>query len=103
MDRDRWPELKRRLEPIFRQRPRDEWCALFEGTEVCYAPVLSLAEAPEHAHNQARGSFVEVDGVRQPAPLPRFSRTPGEIQGAPAPAGSGSAEALRDWGIEEAQ
>ncbi|HEY5665169.1 MAG TPA: CaiB/BaiF CoA-transferase family protein, partial [Gammaproteobacteria bacterium] len=103
MNRDRWPELKRRLETVFRQRARDEWCTHFEGTEVCYAPVLSLAEAPEHAHNQARGSFVEVDGVLQPAPLPRFSRTPGKIQSAPTAAGTGGAEALRDWGIEEAQ
>lgn len=100
---DKWPELKTRLEAIFRTRTRDEWCDVFEGTEVCFAPVLSLAEAPKHPHNTARGTFVEVDGVRQPAPLPHFSGTPGDIQGPPAPAGTGGDEALRDWGIEEAQ
>jgi alpha-methylacyl-CoA racemase len=100
---EKWPELKEKLKPVFRTRTRDEWCAHFEGTEVCYAPVLGLAEAPAHPHNKARGSFVDVDGVPQPRPLPRFSRTPGRIQGPPTPAGTGGEEALRDWGIEEAQ
>ena len=100
---DKWPELKARFEAIFKTRTRDEWCEVFEGTEVCFAPVLSLAEAPEHPHNVARGAFVEVDGVRQPRPLPRFSLTPGAIQSPPAAAGTGGDEALRDWGIEEAQ
>ncbi|MGD8341839.1 MAG: CaiB/BaiF CoA-transferase family protein [Gammaproteobacteria bacterium] len=100
---ENWPRLKAKLELVFKARTRDEWCAHFEGTEVCFAPVLSLTEAPEHPQNKARGSFVDVDGVRQPPPLPRFSHTPGAIQSPPAPAGTGGEEALRDWGIEEAQ
>jgi len=77
MDRSQWPALKERMAGIFRQKTRDEWCALMEGTDVCFAPVLTMDEAPLHPHNQARGTFVEVDGVVQPAPSPRFSRTPG--------------------------
>jgi len=70
-----------------------------EGTDVCFAPVLSLAEAPRHAHNRARGAFVDIDGVTQPAPAPRFSRTPGAIaRGAPE-RGEGGAQALADWGF----
>ena len=75
-DQSLWPELKVRLEVIFLTRTRDEWCALMEQTDICFAPVLSLAEAPRHPHNVARGTFVEVDGVIQPAPAPRFSATP---------------------------
>jgi alpha-methylacyl-CoA racemase len=73
-----WPMLKRRLAAIFLTRTRDEWCALFEDSDACVAPVLDWDEAPLHPHNRARGTFVEVDGVLQPAPAPRFSRTPGE-------------------------
>ena len=100
MNRANWPTLKRRLEAIFKTRTRDEWCALFEGSEVCFAPVLSLAEAPHHPHNVARDAFVTIDGVPQPAPLPRFSRTPARIRHGPKPAGTGGVEALRDWGID---
>jgi len=103
MNQALWPALTKKLEAIFSQRTRDEWCARFEGTEVCHAPVLSLAEAPHHPHNAARGNFVEIDGIVQPAPLPRFSRTKARIQRGPAPAGSGGDEALRDWGIDKAQ
>jgi alpha-methylacyl-CoA racemase len=101
MNRARWPELGQRLEAIFRTRTRDEWCARFAGTEICFAPVLSLAEAPRHPHNAARGTFVEIDGVVQPAPLPRFSATPAAVQHGSRPAGSGGTEALRDWGIDD--
>ena len=101
MNRERWPSLKARLRDIFKTRTRDDWCAHFEGTEVCYAPVLSLAEAPRHPHNRARGTFVEYDGVVQPAPLPRFSKTEARIQRGPVPAGTDGAAALRDWGIAE--
>lgn len=76
MDRDRWPGLKSRLEAVFRTRTRSEWCALLEDTDACFAPVLSLAEAPQHPHNVARGTFVEADGLLQPAPTPRFLGTP---------------------------
>jgi alpha-methylacyl-CoA racemase len=71
-----WPQLKARLAEIFRMRSRDEWCAIMEDTDICFAPVLSLAEAPQHPHNLARGTFVEVGGLLQPAPAPRFLGTP---------------------------
>ena len=81
-DESRWPELRERLAEVFRTRTRDEWTELLEGTDVCFAPVLSFAEAPEHPHNKARGSFVDIDGsIRQLRPAPRLSRTPG--RGAP--------------------
>ncbi len=75
-DEASWPGLKARLEAIFLTRTRDEWCGLMEDTDICFAPVLSLAEAPKHPHNVARGTFIEVDEVIQPAPAPRFSGTP---------------------------
>ena len=99
MDRSGWQPMKKRLAEIFRSRTRDEWCRIMEGTDVCFAPVLSLAEAPEHPHNRARGTFVEVEGVRQPGPAPRFSRTPGAIERPPAHAGEHTDEALSDWGF----
>jgi alpha-methylacyl-CoA racemase len=102
MDRSSWPKLKERLAAIFKTRTRDEWCDLMEGTDVCFAPVLSLAEAPEHAHMKARNTFVEVEGVRQPGPAPRFSRTPGVIERPPAHAGEHTDEALADWGFPSA-
>src|SRR6185295_4737516 len=101
-DRERWPELKQKLAAIFRTKTRDEWCAIFEGSDACFAPVLSMTEAPQHPHNRARRTFVELDGVPQPAPAPRFSRTPGEIAGPPAAPGQHTAEALRRWGFASA-
>lgn len=95
----RWPELRQRFAEVFRQRTRDEWCAILEGTEACVAPVLSLSEAPKHPHMAARGTFVEVDGVTQPAPAPRFSRTPGAIQRPPEPPGASTDEVLSGWGF----
>lgn len=71
-----WPALKTQVAEVFRQKTQAQWCALLEGTDACFAPVLDLDEAPEHPHNQARGSFASVNGIRQPAPAPRFSRTP---------------------------
>lgn len=71
-----WPALKQRLTDLFLTRTRDQWCALMDGTDICFAPVLSLAEAPDHPHNRARGTFVSEDGLVQPAPAPRFSETP---------------------------
>ena len=75
MDRDNWPNAYRVLAEKFKTKTRDEWSALLEGTDACFAPVLSWDEAPQHAHLRARGTFVEVDGIMQPAPAPRFSRT----------------------------
>jgi alpha-methylacyl-CoA racemase len=93
-----WPELKRRFAALFAARTRDDWCALLEGTDVCFAPVLDMAEAPHHPHNAARATFVERDGVTQPAPAPRFSRTPAEIGPPPSKPGQDSAQVLAEWG-----
>ena len=98
-DRSSWPAMRERLAAAFRTRTRDEWCELLEGTDVCFAPVLSLGEAPAHPHNAHRGTFTEVAGVVQPAPAPRFSRTPGAVARPPAHAGQHTDEALADWGI----
>jgi alpha-methylacyl-CoA racemase len=99
MDQGSWPQLKERLANIFKAKTRQEWCEILEGTDICFAPVLSVAEAPHHPHNQARGTFVEVAGVLQPRPAPRFSRTPSVIQRPPARPGEHTEEALRDWGV----
>jgi alpha-methylacyl-CoA racemase len=101
MDRTAWPAMKERLAQIFKTRTRDEWCRIMEGTDVCFAPVLSMTEAPEHPHNRARETFVEVEGVVQPAPAPRFSRTPPQINGPPSAPGADTDAALADWGVAE--
>ena len=99
-DRTTWPEMRDRLAAAVKTKTRDEWCEILDGSDVCFAPVLSLAEAPEHPHNIARGTFVEVGGALQPGPAPRFSRTPAEIaRPAPNP-GQHTAEALSDWGFD---
>jgi alpha-methylacyl-CoA racemase len=97
-----WPELKKKLAAVIKTRTRAEWMELLEGTDACAAPVLSLAEAPEHPHNAARGAFVDVDGVTQPAPAPRFSKTPGEVQHSAAEAAELGEQALKDWNVERA-
>jgi alpha-methylacyl-CoA racemase len=99
LDRDGWPALRERLAALFRTRTRDEWCELLAGTDACVAPVLGLAEAPAHPHNQARGTFMEVGGVVQPAPAPRFSRTPPDPPRPPARPGEHTDQALADWGV----
>jgi len=96
---DDGPAVRSRLEKLFKTRSRDDWCALLEGTDACFAPVLTIAEAPHHPHNVARGSFVEVEGVVQPGPAPRFSRTPAGRPSPPRGLGEGSRSALMDWGI----
>jgi crotonobetainyl-CoA:carnitine CoA-transferase CaiB-like acyl-CoA transferase len=99
MDREHWPEAKRRLAALFKTRTRDEWCAVLEGTDACFAPVLTTDEAPEHPHNKMRRSFVEIDGIVQPAPAPRFSRTVADLPIPPQPPSRGedAAAALADW------
>jgi alpha-methylacyl-CoA racemase len=100
-DRDRWPELKERFAAVFRRRTRAEWAELLERAEACATPVLSMSEAPAHEHNRARGTFIERGGVIQPAPAPRFSRTPPEVREVRA-AASDPLDALATWGREPA-
>jgi len=99
MDVKAWPELKQTMAARIKTKSRAEWCSVLEGTDACFAPVLDLDEAPDHAHNRARHAFMEVEGVVQPAPAPRFSRTPGAVSSAPAEVGAHSEEILRDWGF----
>ncbi|MBL7501707.1 CoA transferase [Frankia sp. CNm7] len=98
-----WPATKERLAAVFRTRTLDEWSKLLEGTDTCFTPVLTPAEAARHPHNVARGTFVEVDGVVQPAPAPRFSRTPAGPAGRPTSAGEHTRAALLAWGFAEAE
>lgn len=102
-DRARWPEFKERIASVVRTKTRDEWCSIMEGSDVCFAPVLSLAEAHGHPHNAHRGTFTEVAGVVQPAPAPRFSRTPGSISRPPSQPGQHTDEVLREWGFSDAE
>jgi len=99
MDQQRWPEWKEALATIFRSRTRDAWVEFFAGHEVCFAPVLTMTEARQHPHNLARRTFVEVEGAPQPAPAPRFSRTPGGIERTPVPPGQDTRTILGEWGI----
>ncbi|MAE93568.1 MAG: CaiB/BaiF CoA-transferase family protein [Planctomycetota bacterium] len=99
MDRAAWPEWRERLTGIFKSKTRDEWCEIMEGTDVCFAPVLTIEEAYEHPHNKLRETFVEVGGFRQPAPAPRFSRTPGDISGPSPHPGQHTDEGLGAWGL----
>lgn len=98
-DQSQWPELKELLAAVFATRTRDEWCELMEGTDVCFAPVLTMSEAARHPHNQARQTFIEIAGVTQPAPAPRFSRTIPAIPTPPAHPGQHTREVLTDWGL----
>ena len=98
MERRSWPELQTRFAALFKTRTADEWCALLEGSDACFAPVLTTDEAPLHRHNRARGTYVEIAGVVQPAPAPRFSRSVAALPIAPQSCGAGEAElALGPW------
>ncbi|GGS83797.1 MULTISPECIES: CaiB/BaiF CoA transferase family protein [Streptomyces] len=97
-DWTRWGELRDRIAAAFKSRTRDEWTAVFEGTDACVAPVLSLREAPAHPHLAARGTFTDHGGITQPAPAPRFSATPTAIRSGPARPGADTAAVARDWG-----
>ena len=92
--------MKQRVADIFKSKTRDEWCEIMEHTDVCFAPVLSLGEAPQHPHNVERRTFVEEHGVVQPAPAPRFSRTQPTIQRPPAHAGQHTDEVLQQFGFD---
>jgi alpha-methylacyl-CoA racemase len=100
-DRARWPQMRTALAQAFKTRTRDEWCKLFEGSDACFAPVLAFSEARSHPHNVARKAFVTVANVAQPAPAPRFSRTPGAVRRAAPERGEGGHAALTDWGFTE--
>lgn len=102
-DRDAWPDLKSKFTTIFRSRNREEWCRLFEGLEVCFAPVLDAMDAQDHPHMLARSAFVDVEGVRHTVPAPRFSRTPNAIRRAPPQPGENTAEILQAWGLGEGE
>ena len=99
MDQGQWPAMKERLTGIFMSKTRAEWCEIMEGSDVCFAPVLSIPEAYEHPHNVARGTFVDVAGVKQPAPSPRFSRSTCEIQCPPPHPGQNTDDGLSSWGF----
>ena len=103
MKRGEWDSLRAKLAEVIAKKTQDEWTAIMGGTDVCFAPVLDLDEAPKHPHNVARQTFVEVAGVIQPAPAPRFSATPGAIQGPPPAIGAHDTEALTDWGFSGAE
>ena len=100
-DRGRWTDQVDALAEVFKQKTRDEWCEIMEGTDVCFAPVLSLSEAPEHAHNAARNTFETHEGLVQPAPAPRFSRTAGGIRQAARFPGEDSREVLSEFGLND--
>ena len=98
-DQAGWPVLRERLAEAFARRTRDQWAAVFDDLDACVSPVLELGEAPGHPHLTARGTVVDIDGVQQPAPAPRFSRTPGEIGRPAGEPGEHTRESLRDWGF----
>lgn len=102
LDSREWPRLKQRMSALFSTRTRDEWCVPLEGTDACFAPVLDWDEAPLHPHNKARQTFVELDGVVQPAPAPRFSRTPAAVPRTGAAMTRNARAALLDWGLSAA-
>ena len=97
----KWPDLKQKLEVIFKTKTSDDWCSLMEGTDVCFAPVLNFIDAQNHPHNIARNTYIDVDGMKQPAPAPRFSRTPPEVSNAAHPRGADTKTVLNDWGIDK--
>ncbi len=102
-DRAQWKDLSVKMAEMFKRKTRDEWCTILEGTDVCFAPVLDMGEAPQHPHNVARQTFVESNGVTQPAPAPRFSRTPSAIQKPPSAHGGDTQAVLTDWGFASAE
>jgi alpha-methylacyl-CoA racemase len=103
-DKSGWPSAIAAIAGVFKTRTRDEWCAIFDRhPDACVSPVLSMTEAPTHPHQIARGNFVQRDGVIQPTPAPRFSRTPGDIQRPPAEIGEHTSEVLRDWGFADSE
>lgn len=101
MNREEWPSMRDELARIFKTKTREEWCEVMEGTDICFAPVLSVWEAPQHPHNTARESFIELDGVTQPAPAPRFSRSRPDVRHGARIPGQDAAEVLRSFRYSE--
>ena len=99
LDFSQWPQLKDKLSIVFKTKTREAWCEIMEGSDVCFAPVLSMSEAPEHPHNKQRKTFIENEGVLQPAPAPRFSRTAPEIKSPPPTPGQDTESVLADFGF----
>ncbi len=100
-NRDNWPNCKATLAAAFKSKSRDAWCAIFDGSDACVAPVLEMDEAADHPHNKARGSLIDIAGVTQPAPAPRFAATPADTPQPPRPHGADTERALRDWGLDD--
>ncbi len=98
-DHSRWPELREHFATAFRSKTREEWCAVFDGADACFAPVLDFSEARAHPHNVARGANINIEGIDQPAPAPRFGRTPGGVHHGPPARGAMGRAALADWGF----
>jgi alpha-methylacyl-CoA racemase len=103
MEPDHWPALKEKFAVVFRTKTRDEWCLIMEDTDVCFAPVLDMDEAPKYPHNRDRGTFLEIDGVVHPAPAPRFSRTILEVPYPPVKSGEHTEQILRQYGYSEGE
>ena len=103
MERNEWPALKAKVAGIFKTKTRDQWCAIMEHTDICFAPVLNPSEAPLHPHNAARSTFIEIGGITQPAPAPRFSGTPVEVPAPPPHAGQNTDETLASFGFSAAE
>ena len=99
MDQKAWGTMREKLAALFKTKTRDAWCAIFEGSDACFAPVLSMEEAAEHPHNKARQTFVEIDGILQPNVAPRFSGSPSAIQHGVQAQGGGGADLLKEWGF----
>ncbi len=100
MERERWPELKRRFAEVFKTRSREEWATILEPAEACATAVYGIDDAPDHPHNRARGTFIEIDGHTQPAPAPRFSRTPAAVPEPPSEPAADTDAALAEWGLD---
>ena len=99
-DKSTWPENKKKVAAMFKTKTREQWCELLEGSDVCFGPVLNVDEASQHPHNRARNSFIEIEGVLQSAPAPRFSATPSKIQGLPVAVGANTDELLAELGLD---
>jgi alpha-methylacyl-CoA racemase len=103
MNDEEWPKLKERFAALFRTKTRQEWCEVFEDSDACFAPVLSIEESRKHPHAAARQSFISIEGIEQPAPAPRFSRSRPEVTRRAAKVGEHTAEVLSDWGFSQSE